>query len=430
MKTSRLEQIYAGLVVFVFGLIVLHAPISVALGSLAPDFDLLIKSWKEILMILALPIGIAIVSQRRLWPLVLRDPAFYVLIGLVLIHLTLAVFTTGSTTSVLAGLAVDLRYVLFFSLVYIMAVALPDYRPLFVRVGIAGALTVVVFGAAQLLLPVDILMYIGYGPHTIAPYLTVDKNPDYIRINSTLRGPNPLGAYVTIVLAVLAAAWARAQARAHLIVAWLVGICGFITLWITYSRSAILSASIALGIVGLVAYGRRIGRRGWLTIGVITIAIGGAFVALRESALVSNVILHENPAGGSAISSNAQHAESLADGVTRMITQPLGGGIGSTGSASLYGSAPVIIENQYLFIAHEAGWLGLGLFLTLFIMILVRLWRGRNDWLTLGVFASGVGLGLIGLIQPVWVDDTVSIVWWGLAALAIAKGVKHGRPAK
>ena len=185
-------------------------------------------------MILALPMGIGILSQRKLWPLVLRDPAFYVLIGFVLLHLMLAVFTTDTAASILAGLAIDLRYILFFSLVYILVLALPAYRPLFIQVGVAGALIVVLFGAAQLLLPPDILIHLGYGPNTIAPYLTVDKNLDYVRINSTLRGPNPLGAYVTIVLAVLAAAWVRGKTKAHLAVAWLAGICGFITLWITY----------------------------------------------------------------------------------------------------------------------------------------------------------------------------------------------------
>ena len=84
-----------------------------------------------------------------------------------------------------------------------------------------------------------------------------------------------------------------------------------------------------------------------------------------------------------------------------------------------------IIENQYLFIAHEVGWPGLALFVALFVMILVRLWKFRSDWLALGVLASGIGLALIGLLLPVWADDTVSIIWWGLAGLAI--GGTYGR---
>ena len=103
-----------------------------------------------------------------------------------------------------------------------------------------------------------------------------------------------------------------------------------------------------------------------------------------------------------------------------MVHQPFGAGIGSTGSASLYGAQPLIVENQYLFIAHEVGWIGLALFLIIFVKILQQLWKRRADWLALGVFASGIGLALIGLLLPVWVDDTVAIIWWGLAAVAIA----------
>jgi hypothetical protein len=78
-----------------------------------------------------------------------------------------------------------------------------------------------------------------------------------------------------------------------------------------------------------------------------------------------------------------------------------------------------------LFIAHEAGWLGLLLFIAIFGLVMVRLWHARADWLALGVFASGIGLALIGLLLPVWVDDTVAIVWWALAAVAI--GYRHER---
>lgn len=73
-------------------------------------------------------------------------------------------------------------------------------------------------------------------------------------------------------------------------------------------------------------------------------------------------------------------------------------------------------------IAHEVGWLGLGLFVWLNYLVMVALWHRRASWLALGVWASGLGLILIGLVLPVWVDDTVSIVWWGLAALVIASG--------
>jgi len=80
----------------------------------------------------------------------------------------------------------------------------PEKKDLFLRVGIIGALIVAVFAILQVfVLPKDFLIYLGYGENTIQPYLTVDQNQDFIRINSTLRGPNPLGAYAVIVLSIL-----------------------------------------------------------------------------------------------------------------------------------------------------------------------------------------------------------------------------------
>ncbi|MGE5299140.1 MAG: hypothetical protein ACM3KF_03815, partial [Acidobacteriota bacterium] len=115
------------------------------------------------------------------------------------------------------------------------------------------------------------------------------------------------------------------------------------------------------------------------------------------------------------------------DGTAKMLASPLGSGVGSTGSASLYGDAPVIIENQYLFTAHEVGWPGLGLFVVIFTIIMIRLWKLRQSWKALAVFASGAGLTVIGLLLPVWVDDTVSIIWWGLAAVVLAEGGMRGK---
>jgi O-antigen ligase/polysaccharide polymerase Wzy-like membrane protein len=422
MTVTRLEKFYAGIIGVIFALIVLHAPISVGFGVLFPDYDLIIKSWKEILMIVGIPIAAVIIKRRGLWRGLIRDPLFYVIAGYGLLHFFMIPLFDHSIAATLAGLAIDLRYVLFFSLVYVLVKALPQYRSVMIKITIVGATIVVGFATIQLVLPADILTHVGYGKDTIAPYLTVDKNQDYIRVNSTLRGPNPVGAYAGMVLALIAAAWAKRMlaTRKLKIGVSAVGVCAAIALWASYSRSSLVATIIAVGIVLAATFGRRLSRKSWIIVAVIIFAVGGAFVASRDTDLVSNVILHENPDGGSSISSNEQHAESLAVGFDRMLHQPFGAGVGSTGSASLQGDAPIIIENQYLFVAHETGWIGLGLFLALFIVVFMRLWKNRRDWLSLGVFASGIGLALIGLLLPVWVDDTVSIVWWGLAAIAIA----------
>jgi len=161
-----------------------------------------------------------------------------------------------------------------------------------------------------------------------------------------------------------------------------------------------------------------------VALGITGLALVGTVVVLYETPFVSQVILHEDPNEGNAVNSNDGHAESLADGATRMLRQPLGGGVGSTGSPSLLGDEPLIIENQYFYVAHEVGWVGLGLFLYISCCVLAQAWRRRADWLSLAVFASGVGLMLIGIVLPVWADDAVSIIWWGLAAVALASRLR------
>lgn len=431
MNVSRIERIYAIGLLVIFGGIVLHAPLSVWLGTMLPEYSLLIKSWKEILMLLLVPLAVFIVTKHKLWQTLAADWIFRLIIAYAALHLLLVAVLYQGVAMTAAGLAIDLRYVLFFGLVYVLITTKPLYRKLMLQVGLIGACIVAGFATLQLFLPADILSHIGYDKTTIAPYLTVDKNHDYIRVNSTLRGPNPLGAYAGIVLALLASALVYGKLPLRRLKSAIgigvLTVCSLVALWISYSRSALVAAIMAVGIVVAATVGRRLSRRSWIISSAVVFALVGGLVVGQESSFVSNVILHENPDGGSAISSNDAHISSLEHGVTRMLEQPFGAGIGSTGSASLYGDAPNIIENQYLFVAHEAGWLGLLLFLVLFAAIMWRLWQNRRDWLSLGVFASGIGMAAIGVLLPVWADDTVAIIWWGLAAVALATGGVYER---
>lgn len=419
---GMLEKVYMGLLLVVFGGIVLHAPLSVGLGALWPDYALLIKSWKEILILVASVLALVILRRKK-ETAILKEPLL-IGIGIYLgLHLVSMLLFGGDAASVAAGLAIDVRYIVFFALVFIAMRLYPSYKKVFIRVGIAGALVVVTFAILQVfVLPVDILKYIGYNINTIAPYLTVDQNQDFIRINSTLRGPNPLGAYAVIVLAVLIACWLRGMHdsfKRPMFPVTLLLIGGAVALWASYSRSALIGAFIAIGIVLAVTVLTKASKRVWIASAIVVAGLVGGLALASNTPFVSNVILHEDPTEGGDVNSNQGHISSLQDGLVRTLVQPFGAGVGSTGSASLHTDTPLIIENQYLFIAHEVGWLGLAFFLLIFVGVMSRLWHRRSHWLPLGVFASGIGLAVIGLLLPVWVDDTVAIVWWGLAAVAL-----------
>lgn len=412
----------------IFGGIVIHAPLTVALGTLLPDWSLLIKSWKEILMLVAGILLLFELRRQRKVSLAL-DPLIY-FIGLYgLIHIILIPVGFQGLLPTLAGLMIDLRYLFFFGVVYLTLKMYPGLWKPFLKVGLIGALVVVIFAVLQVtVLPNDFLKYLGYGDSTIQPYLLVDMNPAFVRINSTLRGPNSLGAYLVIVLplvlAYLIQVWrAKLTGRRQVILA-ILSAGGLVAMWFSYSRSSWLGLVLALAAVVTITLWRRLSIRTWAILCgvVVVVAVGGWL--LRDSDFMSNVLFHNNQQDTSDVNSDQGHIASLAQASQAFLTEPLGAGIGSTGSASLLGLHPLVIENQYLFVAHEIGWVGLALFLLIWLIIFIRLWRRRFDWLSIGVLASGLGLVVAGLALPTLADDTVSIVWFGLAAVALVREVK------
>lgn len=422
MKHSRLERILVGILLVIAGGVVLHAPLSVWLGTVWPEYTDYIKAWKELLMGAALVVLLIEAMRHKAIKKLLADRLLQLAIGYAGLHFVMLAVFRNDPAAVGAGLLIDLRYVFYFALVYATIRLFPGYRRAFVWTFGVGAAVVLVFSLLQLyVLPKDILANIGYSKQTIAPYLTVDENPDYVRINSTLRGPNPLGAYVVIVLGLLTAAairWRKMNTNGWLMVGGVL-LASLLTLTASHSRSSVIGALTAVAVVAFVAMAAKY--RAKIVLGgvaFVVVAAGGLY-ALRNDPFVATVVLHDSPETGATADSNTGHWESLIDGTKRMVSQPLGAGIGSTGSASLKSDAPLIIENQYLLIAHEVGWAGLALFVWLFVNILRRLYIRRKSVLALGVFGSGVGLAVIGILLPVWADDTVSIVWWGLAGVAI-----------
>jgi hypothetical protein len=424
VNINWLGKVYIGLLLIIFAGIVLHAPFSVGFTTLFPDYDLVIKSWKEILLGVAALLLPVLLTLHKRWD-ILKEPLFLCIAAFAALNIALVpLFFTGIESS-LAGILINLRYLLFFVLVYVALTLYPQYTKLFIKVFIVGALVVLVFAILQVtLLPADTLKYIGYNQTTIMPYLTVDQNPDFVRVNSTLRGPNPLGAYAMIVAVLVLSFWLKSSRNLDKKESWILGILGagsVIALWVSYSRSAVLGVVIAAALVLYAVFGRKISKKFWIILAIAAVVIGGSLVALRDTSFVSNVILHEDPAEGNTLNSNDGHAESLISGTIKVASQPFGSGIGSTGSASLLSDSPLIIENQYLFIAHETGWIGIGLFVAILTLLFVQLWKGRKNWFVLGVFAGGIGLLLIGILLPVWVDETVALVWWGLAAIALVR---------
>ena len=422
-----LDCTIAGLLIAIMALIVVHAPLSVFIGSKIPAFALGIKAWKEIMIVIAALLVVLRYGQRLARDF-RRDP-LVILCGLyAVLHIVLALPAANGGLAAIAGLMVDLRYTAYFVLAYVVTRYNPRYRAWLWHTAAIGAAVVLGFLLAQFVLPVDFLKHLGYNEATIAPYMLVDMNPAFVRYNSTLRGPNPLGAYAIIVVSIAVAWWLmrmkKLRDRWWLMLPAFYSVVGLVAVWVSYSRSALMAVAGSIGLVAALRFGRRVSRRVWLaSIGIMLACIAGLYL-IRNTEFFHTVIIHDNPATGTHTTSNDDHAKSLSAGIARMAQQPLGAGVGTTGSAAMYGSMPHIIENQYVMVAHEVGWLGLVLFIAIYVLVLHGLWKQRQQWYAIGLWASGVGLALVGIVLPVWADDTVSIVWWGLAAAVCSKNYK------
>jgi hypothetical protein len=425
------------MIIIIFGLIVFHAPLSVWLGSLIPEYDLVIKAWKELLMLCIAILLLLSLSYRGILRKVFGDRLIQLICAYTILHLITLVFLEGNQRQIIAGLMIDLRYIAFFALVYIATrfILLPRQHVLWVFAGSSGLS--LLFAVLQItILPRDVLQYIGYNKDTIQPFLTVDRNENFIRINGTMRGPNPLGAVVmvwTMCVGVFAAMHRKFTHKKWWLFLSLYLMLG-LTLWSTYSRSAVVGICVSVIVAVILWHNLRLPRSFYLVFTSFAVIAAFCFITLRDTHFFQAVIFHTDPSEGNTVNSDEGHADSLSDGMRRAFSQPFGAGIGSTGSASYFSDQPVIIENQYLLIAHEVGWLGILLFLIIFGVVLHRLaLQSKKDWLAMAVASSGIGLAVIGIILPVFADDTVSIIWWGLAGLALGSYYQrnqHDKKAK
>lgn len=424
MKTTEtLIRIAVTLVGIIFVLLPFHAPLSVFFSSLFPIYSELIKAWKEILIFIIFLLLIIPIYQKKVYRYLWRDKLLLVMGVFIALHILLFIVIPQDISARMAGIVIDLRYIAFFCAVATLSLLIKDLRKrLLLPIFISTALSILFAFLQVALLPKDILSYIGYSKETIAPYLTVDQNQNFIRINGTLRGPNPLGIFAGSFMILLATyltfCWKKVTHKISLLVLLLVA---SIVLWNTYSRSAYLATILGLLLVLLYTFRRHTKyiAAGGVIAGLIIVVLFGVF---QESSFVQQIIFHNNPQTGSVVDSDEQRAISITTTLQAVMTNPIGHGIGSTGSASLYSQQPLIVENFYLFVAHESGLMGLLLFVAILGLTLYRLYEKRRDWFSFGLFAAGCGIAFASLALPVLTDDTVALLWWGLAALALYDG--------
>lgn len=440
MKQALKPAMPLGLSQFLlFGLILVlvvmpvHAFISTWLGVAIGPL-LAWKSWKELwLLILLVPTLVWLASQPQIVKSLLKDKLVLALLGFAILSLIygLIFIDFNGARATLAGLAMNLRYLVAASLAYLLfrygGLDWAKWRVYIGRFLLIAAALLALMGIIQVyLLPLDFLRYFGYSNATISPATLIDNNPNAPRAFATLSGPNSYGAW--LIMPLLASLVFIRRHRGWILLTGLI----LIAILLSSSRSAI--GGLALAIVSLVALSYGFAwlktKTGLVIATVATVALLGLAAASVTVPQVRLAVFHSSPSDPSLIEgSTLKHFQATEAGIKRVTDQPFGYGPGFAGPASAYrDSGAHIAENYYVQIASEVGLIGLALWFVVAIVVGLRLYSYRQDWLARVLLASFIGLSAIGLLLHVWADDPVSLTWWILAGALI--GFYDGKPAR
>jgi O-antigen ligase len=419
------------LIGLVLVLVPFHAFLTVFASSLIGHYTLL-RLWDDVLLLVLIGAGcfwLARSRSLRTWfagSLLVRLIFAY---GALTILLGFVSWVKGdvSPKALAYGVLVNVRFFAWFLAVLLAAQRSVWLRRSWPKLVLIPAAIVTVFAVLQFtVLPHDFLSHFGYrAATTIAPIETINHNSHYIRVQSTLRGANPLGAYLVIILSAVGVLFVRGRKK---LLGGILGLVALLALFASGSRSAWIGALLGLAVV---AWRQLKTRRQQMIFGVISLLILAAaasgYLLLRSNPSLQNAVLHTQDHSAVSTSSNSAHASALRSGVKDVLHQPLGDGPGTAGPASEYnGSHPArIAENYYVQVAQETGWLGLALFLGIVVLVAMELYQllGTSR-LALVLFASLIGLSFVNLLSHAWTDDTLAFLWWGLAGIAL------GRPAQ
>jgi len=424
MPTWLTRVLLIGLVV-IFVTMPLHAFVS-TWGGTAVGPLWLWKSWKELLLVaLTVPTLAWLVTNRA----VLRELASNPLVIGVVLYILLstviaAVFwNENGSQAVMAGLAMNLRYLAVAALAYLLfryGALSETWLARGMWFVVCAGVFVAVLGIMQILvIPSDYLAMFGYEKGvTIAPFTLIDNNPDLLRAFATLRGPNDFGAFLILPIILVITQVRRLPV-------WVsVSLLGLLSwgLILSSSRSAWVGMVVALAAYAFLTFGRKLTLTHIIgLLATLVIVFAGLFYAAVNVAVLRQAVFHSSPGDPSLTEgSTDKHLDATLNGITRVVSHPLGCGVGCAGPASYYGKEGKISENYFVQIAEEVGAIGLMFFLFVVGYVAYRLATNRKQRvLSCALLASLVGYVAIGMLLHVWSDDPLSITWWMLAGALI-----------
>ena len=446
----------------------------------------ILKAWKEIIgTILIIIGGYFWIRYRKHYRVHALDLCIFAFCLLSVI--TGVLFTGNGFPENLSQLLWGAKYGLFFFVVFLFVQKIPflrrEKKMLFGTAMLSGAI-VLLFGLLQaFVLPENILVSAGYSSeygntevaqngrisycHKIENAITHEEK---CRVQSTLSGPNQLGAYILLLLPLfLYGAW---QSRKKTLAFLLYGmsIAAYITLLFTWSRSAWIGAMLiltglfiiqakkphaalfflvlfAFGIISLFFPALFITH--WDALKWWSLGVSLVFFLALSIILLKNAYVRHFPLWGGAVflfalggalltrmladtffwniilrpSSSQGHWERWMDGVRFIVKNPFGLGLGDAGPASarfaLPGQTGFLPESWYLQVGLESGVLGLLLFVCILILSLRAILASRQPF-SRAIALAIVGVSTAALFLHSWESAAVALSIWTLAGVSLS----------
>ncbi|HEX8762196.1 MAG TPA: O-antigen ligase family protein [Candidatus Saccharimonadales bacterium] len=386
------------------------------------------KLGKDVLLLLLVLFTICLVlvqgKMTRIFRMLLMFAAVYGLLHLLL----WAVHPEIYDRSAAIGIVYNMRLPLLLLLGYTSVMILPKFVFSSVIKVVLGISTVVAgLGVIQFFVPPDILFHFGYGVERGArAAFMIDDQAGLLRVMSTLREPNALGAYLIVPITTLSFLFLRYKDLARRqIIGGLLGL-HVLALFLTFSRSSWLASVLVILIVIAVHFREQIKpftNRYWpMLAGAVIVLVVGLF-SLRDTHIFQQYIVHSNPTETvQDLDSNDYHWLFIRQGLEGIIDQPFGHGPGTAGLASIQNPAgSFLTENYYVQIGYELGVTGLVLFVLLNVWLYIALLRRGNRW-TVVLLASFWGYMLTNMLLHTWSNEAVATQWWLLAGMLLATG--------
>lgn len=419
--------------IYIFLILLAYMPFHVFLSTwIGVTFGILdvLKALKDVVLLVGVFLSVIVLVNEKNISHIFKNKIVILISIFILLNTTYFFIFDNYVESEILSLVYGVRFLLFFVYGYLITQFKGFDKDEFIKkvkkIVIYSGIIVAFVGISQVMyLPDNLYDSFGYSDKagTPANYYIGDSKQDE-RAFSTLKDPNSLGSYMIIIILILIAEVTKKKSRIlskKVLYSFIV--ISTLCLTLTYSRSAALGLLVAVGIYFYFDKSLNPKIKKFAGIAVLTTSVLCILAVLifRNSYFIQTVVFHIDETTVSENTSNSIRSNAIKESIERIQEKPLGEGLGTAGPSALKNTEQKVglTENHYLQVAVELGIIGLSIFIAITVLLAIKLYKIKDDNLSLAVLASFMGLIITNNLVHIWSNEAVAYTWWGIAGIVI-----------